>query len=124
MPKAGAYAVRESVHQEVQPIGAPCTPHSRWDPGKRCMGYALWGPGCSLRRIDGRQFLGSKQLVAIRGHSKNGISFEIDLVVQHMFAKDRDWNHQVRTGITLRKSSSLGSDVQTNNMVRMPLYLR
>ena len=23
MPKAGAYAVRKSVHQEVQPIGAP-----------------------------------------------------------------------------------------------------
>ena len=72
MPKAGAYAVRESVHQEVQPIGAPCTPHSRWDPGKRCMGYALWGPGCSLRRIDGRQFLGAKQSMklAFRGHSK------------------------------------------------------
>ena len=74
--------------------------------------------------------MGSKQLVAFRGHSKNGFSYEIVLVVQDMFTKDRDWNHLtetdvlVRTGITIRKSSSLGSEVQTNNMVRMPLYLR
>ena len=122
MPKAGAYAVRKLVQQEVQPTGAPCTPHSRWDPGKRCMGYPLWGPGCSLR-----QFLDVKQSMAFRGHSRKGNYFEIYLVVHHMFAKDRDWNHLkktdvlINTGITLR---SLGSDVRTNNMVRMPLYLR
>ena len=96
VPKAGAYAVRKLVQQEVQPTGAPCTPHSRWDPGKRCMGYPLWGPGCSLRRIDGRQSM------AFRGHSRKGKSSEIDLVVQDMFAKDRDWNRLIETCTTLQ----------------------